>query len=69
MVKTIIYNRPRTQVKYNCEEAKPYRNLRAVKWGPGDGALRALEQTHVEVTGPPVKNTARHSIPLLAVQR
>ena len=56
-MKVIIYNRPRTQVNYDCEDAKPYRNLRAVKWEwvPGDGAVRALEQTHVEVTGPPVK--------------
>ena len=56
---------PRTHSKYDCDDAKPYRNLRAVKLGPRGGVW---EQTYVEVIGPPVE-TVRRSTPLLAVQR
>ena len=43
---------PRTHSKYDCDDATPYRNLRAVKLGPRGGVW---EQTYVEVIGPPVE--------------
>ena len=47
---------PRTYSAYDCEDGRPYYNLRSVKWGPKGSVW---EMQFVRVVGPPVEERRR----------